>query len=169
MMTRPLDNGGPCRRMVGVMLPQQRRNQIMAKKQKVNKTQAVREYLKAHHGATSSEIAVALGKQGVKISPNYVAGIKAKVKAKRAARKSRTTATPAPASAPVVAAPEVPAKPSTGITLEQIKAVSQTVKVIGGFARLHEMLAVIKEVGGVKKFKDLLEAMAVAETDQIPY
>jgi hypothetical protein len=31
------------------------------------------------------------------------------------------------------------------------------------------MLAVIKEVGGLKKFKDLLDAMAVAEADQIPF
>jgi hypothetical protein len=56
---------------------------------------------------------------------------------------------------------ESPTKPAYTVTLDQIKAVGQTVTTIGGFRRLHEMLAVIKEVGGLKKFKDLLEAMEV--------
>ena len=59
------------------------------------------------------------------------------------------------------AAVESPTKPAYTVTLDQIKAVGQTVTTIGGFRRLHEMLAVIKEVGGLKKFKDLLEAMEV--------
>lgn len=46
---------------------------------------------------------------------------------------------------------------------------TQTVKAIGGFARLNELLALVKEVGGLKKFKDLLEAMTVPETDVIPF
>ncbi len=62
-----------------------------------------------------------------------------------------------------VAATEAPAKAANAITLEQIKTVSQMVRTIGGFRRLHEMLGVIKEVGGLKKFKDLLEAMDVTE------
>ncbi len=77
--------------------------------------------------------------------------------------KSKQQAAPAPEPAPAVADPETPAKPASTVTLEQIKAVGQMVKTIGGFRRLHEMLGVIKEVGGVKKFKDLLEAMAVGE------
>ena len=40
----------------------------MAKKQAVSKTQAVRDYLKAHPGAMSKEIAAALTKQGIKIN-----------------------------------------------------------------------------------------------------
>ena len=51
----------------------------MAKKQKVNKSKAVREYLKAHRQATNSEIAAALTKQGIKITPNHVANIKTKL------------------------------------------------------------------------------------------
>jgi hypothetical protein len=42
------------------------------------------------------------------------------------------------------------------------RAVGEMVKTIGGFRRLHEMLAVIKEIGGLKKFKDLLDAIAVS-------
>ncbi len=64
----------------------------MAKKQKVNKSQAVREYLKAHHQATNSEIAEALTKKGIKITPAYVATIKTKAKAKRECQKGERKA-----------------------------------------------------------------------------
>jgi uncharacterized Zn finger protein (UPF0148 family) len=80
----------------------------------------------------------------------------------------KQSATPEPEPAPA-AVEATPAKSTNAITLEQIKMVGQMVKTIGGFRRLHEMLGVIKEVGGLKKFKDLLDAMAVGETDQIPY
>jgi hypothetical protein len=75
----------------------------------------------------------------------------------------------APAPEPAAVA-EAPAKTANAITLQQIKMVGQMVKTIGGFRRLHEMLGVIKEVGGLKKFKDLLDAMAVSEGgDGIPF
>ncbi len=44
-----------------------------------------------------------------------------------------------------------------------------TVKTLGGPVRLYELLGLIKDVGGVKKFKDLLEAIAGIETDAIPF
>jgi hypothetical protein len=70
----------------------------------------------------------------------------------------------APATEPAAAE-----KKADTVTFAQVKAVSQTVKVIGGFARLNELLGLIKEVGGLKKFKDLLEAMSVAEVDDIQF
>ncbi len=62
---------------------------------------------------------------------------------------------------------ERPSKAGNAITLDQIKMVGQMVKTIGGFRRLHDMLAVIKEVGGPRKFKDLLEAMEVTEAGEV--
>ena len=59
----------------------------MAKKPEVNKSKAVRDYLKAHPKAMSSEIAAALTKQGIKITPGYVANIKTKLKNRRRARR----------------------------------------------------------------------------------
>jgi len=56
----------------------------------------------------------------------------------------------------------------SGITLEQVKKVAQTVKAMGGFQCMTEVLDVIKASGGVKKFKDLAEAMSVTATDSIP-
>ena len=47
---------------------------------------------------------------------------------------------------------------------------SQATKgVIGGVTRINELLALVKEIGGLKKFKDLLEAMSVPVTDAIPF
>ena len=51
----------------------------MAKKQAISKTQAVRDYLKAHPGAMSKEIAAALTKQGIEINAGHVANIKTKI------------------------------------------------------------------------------------------
>ena len=49
----------------------------MAKKAKVNKSQAVRDYLKANPGAMSGAIAAALNKQGIKITAAHVASVPA--------------------------------------------------------------------------------------------
>jgi len=147
----------------------------MAKKQKVNKTQAVADYLKGHPEAMSSEIAQALTKQGVKISPGHVSNIKSKIKKMRDARKAARAKLSAgipekqgAATEPVAtAAAEKPAKAADTLTLEHVKAVAKTVKAIGGFERLNELLGVVKEVGGLRRFKDLLEAMSVPEADEI--
>jgi hypothetical protein len=42
-------------------------------------------------------------------------------------------------------------------------------EVPAGAARLDALLGLVKEVGGLKKFKDLLAAMSVSATDQIPF
>jgi hypothetical protein len=61
---------------------------VMAKKQGTSKSQAVRNYLKTHHKAANKEISEALAKQGVAVSPNHVANIKAKTKTRRKAAKA---------------------------------------------------------------------------------
>jgi hypothetical protein len=72
----------------------------------------------------------------------------------------------APAAEAVAAEPE---KAAATVTLEHVKAVALTVKNLGGSVRLYELLGLIKEIGGVKKFKDLLEAISGTETDAIPF
>jgi hypothetical protein len=136
----------------------------MAKKQKVNKTQAVRDYLKVHPKAMSGEIAAALNKKGIKITAGHVANIKSQNKRKR--RTKRVAEAKAVEARP--AAVEQPTKAVATVTLDQVKAVVATVKVLGGSPRLCELLGLIKEVGGLKKFKDLLEAISGTETDAIP-
>jgi len=70
----------------------------------------------------------------------------------------------APAPETVTATVEKPTKNGDVVTLEQVKAVAQTVRAIGGFGRLNELLGLIREVGGVRRFKDLSEAMSIAES-----
>ena len=140
----------------------------MPKKQGINKSQAVRDYLKANPGVGNTEVAKSLTKSGIKVSPNYVATIKGKMKARRAAKKSEA-AKAATTEMAVAEANEKPTKAGDAVTIQQIKAVGQMVKSVGGFGRFREMLDVIRQVGGLKRLRDLLEAMAVTSTDVIPF
>jgi hypothetical protein len=141
----------------------------MAKKVKINKTQAVADYMKTHKKAKASEIAAALDKKGIKISAGHAANIKSRIKriqrAKMTAKASPATAATAAAGAEQPAA----AKPGDALTVQHIKVVAEAVRAIGGFGRMRELLDVIREVGGLKRFKDLSEAMAAIETHDIKF
>lgn len=60
----------------------------MAKKPGTSKSQAVRDYLKAHPKAANKEVSGALAKTGMQVSPNHVANIKAKVKTRHKAARA---------------------------------------------------------------------------------
>jgi len=98
----------------------------MAKKQRVNKTQAVRDYLKAHRGAKSSEIAEALTKQGIKITVGHVANIKSKSKKRRRAVKAVVE--------------------KRGVGIPEIKAALALLKVCGTAGAAKEALAAAEEI-----------------------
>ena len=61
----------------------------MAKKPKISKAQAVRDYLKDHPGAMNVEIAAALSKQGIKLTPAHVGTIKASIRKATQPRRQR--------------------------------------------------------------------------------
>jgi hypothetical protein len=73
-----------------------------------------------------------------------------------------------PAAVPV-AEPVLAEKKADTVTFEQLRAVTQTINAIGGVARLDGLLGLIKEVGGLKKFKDLLAAISISAIDEIPF
>jgi arginine repressor len=98
----------------------------MADKQKVNKTQAVREYLKAHRKASNQEVAKALAKKGITITANYIANIKATTKKRRRAVKK------------VVA--------KRGIGIPEIKAALALLKTTGSVAGANAALAAAQEI-----------------------
>ena len=143
----------------------------MAKKQTVNKTQVVRDYLKDHPKATSGEIAAALNKQGIEITAGHVANIKTKLNKTRTAKKAakRTAKQPVAVEVSAPAVVEKPTKNGDTFTLAQVKAVAETIKTVGGFDHLNVLLDLIKEVGGLKKFKDFVEAMSVPEVDDVRF
>ena len=81
----------------------------MAKKAAVNKSQTVRDYLKAHPGTANKEVAEALTKQGIKISANHVANIKSKMAVSTGKRKRRSKAAKAMSA-------------KSGVSVHEIKA-----------------------------------------------
>jgi ribosomal protein S19 len=98
----------------------------MAKKDGVNKSQAVRKYFKANRKAKNQEVVDALAKKGIAITPNYVGNIKATHnKRRRAVRK-------------VVA--------KGGIGLPEVKAALAFLKVTGSVAAATQALKVAQEI-----------------------
>ena len=82
----------------------------MAKKPAVSKSQAVRDYLNAHPGAGCREIATALDQQGIEITLNHVATIKAIM--------DENAASPATEKPPT----------TDKLTRDQVKMVAQAIK-----------------------------------------
>jgi hypothetical protein len=72
-------------------------------------------------------------------------------------------AAPEPVVVAATVTTEKSVKTGDGITIDQIKAVGEMVRMVGGFGRFREMLDTIRAVGGLKRLRDLLEAMAVTE------
>jgi hypothetical protein len=105
----------------------------MAKKSRVNKSQAVRDYVKEHPGAGNKEVAEALTKQGVKITPNHVANIKSKSAAGKGKRRRRGTAAKAMSV-------------TTGLGVAEIKAAFSLLKQCGSIAGAREALAAAAEI-----------------------
>ncbi len=73
-------------------------------------------------------------------------------------------AVPAPETTKAVAGK--PTKAADAITIAQVRDVAQLVTLVGGFDRCHELLGVIRDVGGLRRMKDLLEALAAAQVSQ---
>jgi hypothetical protein len=102
----------------------------MAKKREVNKSQAVRDYLQANPNASNKDVSTALGKEGIRVSPQHVANIKAKAKMKRKARKR--------------AAQQVAT--TTGVDIGQIKCAFGLLKLCGSTAAAKAALAAADDI-----------------------
>ena len=105
-------------------------------------------------------------KKGIEVSRVLVSTVKTKLNKTGTPKKAAKTA-----AAAVATVPAVVEKPSNGstITLEQVKKVAHTINTLGGIQRVTEVLAVIKELGGVKKFRELADAMTVTVANDIPF
>ena len=98
----------------------------MAKKEQVNKTQAVKEYLKANPKAKNQAVVDALAKKGITISANYVATIKTTHNRRRQATRK------------VVA--------KGGVGIPEVKAALAFLKITGSVAKATQALAVAQEI-----------------------
>jgi hypothetical protein len=98
----------------------------MAKKPKVNKSHAVREYLKANRKAKNQEVVDALAKKGIKITANYVGNIKATHNKRRRAMRT------------VVA--------KGGVGIPEVKAALAFLKITGSIKAATQALVVAQEI-----------------------
>ena len=105
----------------------------MAKKPKVNKSKAVREFMAANPTATPKEASEALTKKGIEVSPNYVSSVKSNITAKKGKRKRRQTA----ATAMSV---------KTGVGIPEIKAAFALLKHCGSLTGAKNALAAAVEI-----------------------
>jgi hypothetical protein len=101
-----------------------------AAKQTVNKSQAIRDYMKANPKASPKETSEALTQQGIKVTAAFVSTVKTQAKNKRQAKKKA-----APAAKP---------------------AISDKVSI----STLVQAKKMAEQLGGVDKAKATLEALA---------
>jgi len=95
----------------------------------VNKTQAVRDFLKSNKKATTSEVVAALAKQGIAVTSNYVSAIKTKHHKRRQVVKKAV---------------------ATGsIGIPEIKTALAFIKSIGDVAAAKQALAVAQELRAI--------------------
>jgi hypothetical protein len=98
----------------------------MAKANGVNKSQAVREYLRANRKAKNKEVVEALAKKGITITANYVGNIKATHN--RRARAGRKIAA------------------KGGVGIPEVKAALAFLKLMGSVPKATQALAVAQEI-----------------------
>jgi hypothetical protein len=98
----------------------------MAKKEPVNKTQAVKTYLKGNPKAKNQAVVDAMAKKGITISASYVANIKAIHNKRRQATRK------------VVA--------KGGVGIPEVKAALAFLKLTGSVAKATQALAVAQEI-----------------------
>lgn len=108
----------------------------MAKKSKVNKSEAVRDYAAAHPNAKPAEIAAAMAEMGIQVTPQAVSTIKYQASKKKGAPKRRGR----PRKTAVAKSTAAPARG----TVTDLMAAKQ----------------LADQVGGVEKAKNLLDALA---------
>ena len=106
-------------------------SQVVDKKAQpeVNKTKAVRDYLKANKKAKAQEVVEALGKQGITITVGYVRTIKAKRKTHRKAVRT------------VVA--------KGGVGIPEVKAALTFIKEMGNITAAKKALEVAQEIKAI--------------------
>ncbi len=102
---------------------------VTEKKPEVNKTQAVKSFLKANRKASNQEVVEALAKDGITVTTNYVSTIKSQSKKRRRAVK-QVVAAVAPA----------------GIGIPEIKAAFAFIKTVGSEAAAKQALAAAVEI-----------------------
>ena len=114
----------------------------MAKKKAggVNKSQAIRDYRKANPKEKPKQIALELGKKGIKVSPQFVSTILSTSKKKRTIRK------PGRPKGSVSAGRGRPRKASHDVSIESLLRVKEIVSEMGGIEDARMALTALEEL-----------------------
>ncbi len=107
---------------------------------RVNKTQAVKDYLKEYRKAGPTEIVAALQAQGIDVSTNYVSNIKSQMGLK----KKRTKPT---AAAPEAAAAAAPAAAGDEISLAALVEAKKLIEKLGGVDVAKRAIMALAQLG----------------------
>ena len=106
----------------------------MAKRRKVNKSQAIRDYLAKHPDATPTTIKEALKTKGVRVGDSLISQVKySKTKAKAKARGRVRRGGQA-------------RKRARGVSMETLLAARDLAKRLGGVARAKEALSMLERL-----------------------
>jgi hypothetical protein len=105
----------------------------MTEKKSTNKSQMVRDYLKANPAASNKEVSDALAQEGLKVSPQHVATIKANSKMRK---KTVKTAVRKVGS-------------DRGISIPDIRAAFALLKVTGSLTAAKAALDAAEEIKGL--------------------
>jgi hypothetical protein len=108
---------------------------VARRKRKVNKSQAVRDYLAANPDQTPKEVVSALGVQGIAVKPQYVSAIKSKA--------SRGTDAPSP-------------RRRRGRPRRQETVAASAVE----YKNLLEAKSFVRSIGGISEARKVLDAYA---------
>jgi len=103
-------------------------------KAKVNRSQAIRDYLAKNAKASANEIKEALAKEGIQVSDSLISAVKyKKPKGKRGKKRGR------PAGA---------ASNGAAISIDSLVAAKKMVDQLGGIEAAEKAIAVLKKLGG---------------------
>jgi len=107
-------------------------------KRKVNKTQAVRDFLAENPDATTKDVVAAMNKQRITVSPNYVSTIKTNMKAKGKGKKK--------VAAKKKAAPKKQEAADDKISLSALKEAKKLAERLGGIEQAKQAISALAQL-----------------------
>lgn len=141
----------------------------MADEKKVNKSEAIRNYLKTNPEAGPKEVKEALGKQGIEVSDGLVSNIKHKLANPDGSKSSKgrqTRSTELTASELLQAVEVVNGAGGADSVRSVLDTCESLVKELGGFDRVRQALDLIDKFGG--KSTPVAAAAEPAAAEQKP-
>jgi hypothetical protein len=115
-------------------------------KTKVNKSELIREFFKAHPGASNGECILALGEQGYTVTAALINQAMKRSGGKKAGKARRGRKAKAKTAASPAAATRAPASKSSNLPLDRMLLAADFTKACGGIDSATEALQSLKRI-----------------------